>query len=42
MMAIACKLCIATKGLKGGDIGSLPQTNEEMREHLESVHHMPV
>ena len=41
-MAIACKLCIATKGLKGSDIGSLPQTDEELHEHIESVHHQPV
>ena len=41
-MALACKICIATKGLRGSEIASLPQTEEELEEHLEAVHHMPV
>lgn len=41
-MAIACKYCIATKGLKGSDIGSLPTTDEEFYDHIESEHHVPV
>ena len=41
-MSIACKICIATKGLRGTDIDSLPKTEEELIEHIESVHHMPV
>ena len=41
-MAIACKWCILTKGLKGSEIGSLPQTEEELYQHIECVHHIPV
>ncbi|MDD5537789.1 MAG: hypothetical protein PHF12_02345 [Candidatus Omnitrophica bacterium] len=41
-MALACRICIATKGLKGSEIGFLPQNEEELLEHLERVHHMPV
>ena len=41
-MAIACKYCIATRGLKGSDIGSLPKTDEELADHIETVHHIPV
>ena len=41
-MAIACKWCILTKGLKGSEIASLPQTEEELCQHIESAHHIPV
>ncbi len=41
-MPIACKICIMTKGLRGSEISSLPNTEEELFEHMESVHHMPV
>jgi hypothetical protein len=41
-MPLACKICIANKGLKGSEIGSLPQNEEELMEHLERVHHMPI
>ena len=41
-MALACKICIATKGLRSSEISSLPQNEEELFEHIESVHHMPV
>lgn len=41
-MAYACKICILTKGLKGTDIPSLPTTEIELWEHIESVHHIPV
>lgn len=41
-MALACKICIATKGLRGSEISSLPQNEEELAEHMEAVHHMPV
>jgi hypothetical protein len=37
-MAIACKLCIARRGLTGSEIASLPQTDQEFREHLRVVH----
>jgi hypothetical protein len=33
---------MATRGLRGSDIGSLPKDEEELFEHIESVHHMPV
>ncbi len=41
-MALACKICIMNRGLKGSEISSLPQTEEELIEHIERVHHMPV
>lgn len=41
-MAIACKYCIATKGLRGSEIASLPQTDEEFANHIEREHHVPV
>jgi len=30
------------KGLRGSEIDSLPKTNEELTDHIEKVHHMPV
>lgn len=39
---IACKICIATKGLKGSDLAGQPRTNEELYRHIEQEHHMPV
>lgn len=41
-MPIACKICIAQKGLRGSDIKGLPQNEEELMDHMERVHHMPV
>ena len=41
-MAFACKICIAAKGLRGSEINSLSQTEEELFDHMEKVHHMPV
>jgi hypothetical protein len=41
-MPIACKICIMTRGLRGSQLDSLFQNQEELVEHLESVHHMPV
>lgn len=41
-MAYACKYCLLTNGLKGSEIGSLPQTEEELYEHIEKFHHLPV
>lgn len=34
----ACRFCIALKGLRGQDIGKLPQTLSEFREHQRSEH----
>lgn len=42
IMPLACKICIAEKGLRGSEIDSLPQTEEELFDHMEKVHHMPV
>jgi len=41
-MPIACKYCIATKGLKGSEINGLPQNEEEFMQHVEREHHIPV
>jgi hypothetical protein len=41
-MAFACKICIAERGLKGSEIASLPQTEEELFDHIERHHHMPI
>lgn len=41
-MPLACKFCIATRGLKGSEISSLPQTQEELVEHIERVHGIAV
>lgn len=37
-MAYACKICIAAHGLRGLGLASLPQTEEELLDHLEQVH----
>lgn len=37
-MAFGCRICIMTKGLKGSDLKSLPQTQDELAEHLEREH----
>jgi len=41
-MSIACKICIAKNGLRGSELSSLPQNEEELFEHMEAIHHMPV
>ena len=41
-MAIACKICIAERGLRGSEISTLPKTEDELFDHMEKVHHMPV
>jgi len=41
-MPIACKICIAQRGLRGGEIDSLPKTKEELMDHIEKIHRMPV
>lgn len=38
MSAFACKMCIASKGLKGSDIKNLPKTEEELFVHIEEEH----
>lgn len=41
-MALACKICILKHGLKGSQLSSLPQSPDQLEEHLESEHHIPV
>lgn len=41
-MALACKICILEKGLKGSEIGDLPKNEEGLLAHIEEVHHLPV
>lgn len=41
-MALACSICIMRKGLRGSEIGALPQNEAELAEHMERVHHTPV
>lgn len=41
-MPLACKICIAEKGLRGSEISSLPETEEELFNHIEAAHHRPV
>ena len=47
-MVLACRYCIAEKGLRGSVITdvfiltSLPQNEKEFFDHLESYHHMPI
>jgi hypothetical protein len=41
-MPFACKLCIAIKGLRGSDVNSLPKTEDELADHLESEHEIIV
>lgn len=41
-MPLACRVCIMKDGLKGSEIDSLPKNEEELMNHLEKVHHMPV
>lgn len=41
-MPLACKICIATRGLRGSEIDALPKNEEELLEHIEKVHHRPV
>jgi len=38
----ACKICVAMHGLKGSEIGTLPKTQEELWDHIEKEHHIPV
>lgn len=41
-MPYACKFCIAEQGLKGSEVSSLPETLEELYNHIESAHHIPL
>lgn len=38
----ACTICVATKGLKGSELDSLPKSEDELIDHLERVHHYVV
>jgi hypothetical protein len=39
---IGCKICIAKYGIKGSELNSLLKTEEELVQHIESEHHIPV
>lgn len=41
-MSFACKFCILTRGIRGSEIASLPETEEELLQHIEREHHVPV
>ena len=41
-MPLACRICIMHKGLLGSEVKSLPKTEEELWDHLESEHHVIV
>lgn len=41
-MPLACKICIMARGLRGSEIGDLPQNEEELADHMEKIHHMVV
>lgn len=41
-MPLACKICVAKRGLWGSEIDSLFQNEEELFDHIEKVHHTPV
>jgi len=41
-MPIMCKVCIVQRGIKGSEIKDLFQDEEELMDHMESAHHMPV
>lgn len=41
-MPALCKWCLIDHTLHGSDIASLPQTEEELAEHIESEHHTAV
>jgi hypothetical protein len=41
-MPLGCKFCIMTRGLRGSDIASLPQTEAELWDHIESEHHVAI
>ena len=40
-MPIACKYCIALKGLTAEDIKNLPKTENDLYDHIEDEHHIP-
>lgn len=41
-MPLACRICIAEKGLRAMGIDSLHKTEEELFDHMETVHHILV
>ncbi len=42
MSFITCKICIARYGLRLSDTDRLFKTEEELHEHFENVHGIPV
>ena len=41
-MPFACKYCIALKGLTVEDVRNLPKNEDQLYDHIEKVHHIPV
>ena len=41
-MGLACKICILNKGLRGDQVRFLPQTRDELFDHMEREHHVIV
>ena len=41
-MPLACKYCIALKGLTAEDIKNLPKNEDQLYDHIETEHHIPV
>lgn len=39
---LACRFCIATRGLKGSEIKHLSRNDDEFADHVEREHHIPV
>jgi len=41
-MPLACMICIARRGIRGSNPGDFFKDQEELNEHIEGVHHMPI
>ena len=41
-MPFACKYCIALYGMTAEDVEKLPKNENQLYDHIETVHHIPV
>ncbi len=41
-MPLACKYCIALKGLTVEDVRNLPKNEDQLYDHIETEHHIPI
>ncbi len=41
-MPFTCKYCIALKGLTAEDVKNLPKNENQLYDHIETVHHIPI